>query len=164
MALIHENLYQSQNLAQISISDYIEDLVGEIINSFCDQQKDIRVSVETDECNLNIDTAIPCGLIINELVMNAFKHGFPSDIDREDEDRSPSIIVGFRETDPGQYIISINDNGIGLPEGIHIEDPNHFGLQLVHMMVEQLHGTIEMKREMGTEYVIGLKARNVSTM
>ncbi|WP_017653396.1 sensor histidine kinase [Fortiea contorta] len=134
MAMIHENLYQSHDLAKIEVADYIEKLTNNLICSY-GVKPNIQIHLEIEKFSLKIDTAIPCGLIINELISNALKHAFNN---REQGD----IYVNFSKLYTDKYSLSISDNGIGLPKDIDYYKNQSLGLQLVWNLVEQLEGSI----------------------
>jgi two-component sensor histidine kinase/sensor domain CHASE-containing protein len=150
MAIAHENLYQSRNLEDINFKNYIQSLVGYLVNSYGFSENDITININIEDINLGIDTSIPLGLIINEIVSNtlkhAFKHGF-----------GEIKIKMIRCGDDDSYKISIADNGIGFPEEIDFRNTDSLGLQLVNSLVEQVEGNIELKRDNGTEFEIYFK-------
>ncbi len=147
MALIHEKLYQSQNLENINVCEYITDLVEGLVRSYSDQ--DITLRIEADDIYLGVDSTVPCGLIINELVSNALKHAFP--------DKKGEIRVGFHENE-GVITLKIADNGIGIPDTIDFKNTETLGLRLVTILTEdQLEGEINLTRGKGTEFCITFK-------
>jgi two-component sensor histidine kinase len=150
MAIAHENLYQSRNLEDINFKNYIQSLVGYLVNSYGFSENDITININIEDINLGIDTSIPLGLIINEIVSNtlkhAFKHGF-----------GEIKIKMIRCGDDDSYKLSIADNGIGFPEKIDFRNTDSLGLQLVNSLVEQVEGNIELKRDNGTEFEIYFK-------
>lgn len=149
MALLHEVLYHSENLARIHFHTYIGDLCRQIVSSFGKSAQRVNVEIRVDEIGLPMDQAVPCGLIINEIVTNAFKYAFP-------DERSGSITVELDRI-PGQMLfLKIRDNGVGLPPGL---DPGHtstLGLQLVHDLTFQLggHAVVQSSPESGTRFEI----------
>ncbi|MHC4322313.1 MAG: sensor histidine kinase [Planctomycetota bacterium] len=151
MALIHENLYGSSNLAEIDFRKYVSDLAKSLKQSLESRSKGIDMVINTDEISLNMDTAIPCGLVINELVTNSFKHAFPDERDGE-------ITIGAIRNDTDEIVLTVADNGIGMPEEIDTSSPGTLGLELIQLLVQQqLRGKIEINRENGTEFRITLK-------
>ncbi len=146
MAMIHENLYQSTDLARIEFSDYIRNLTNNLIRCYS-INRDINIKLNIDRVLLRIDTAIPCGLIINELVSNSLKHGF-------NENQTGEISIEFLELSQGEYSLSVTDNGIGFTEDIELPKKHSLGLQLVWNLVEQLEGNIEYKGKLGTKFNI----------
>jgi PAS domain S-box-containing protein len=157
MALIHEKLYQSKDIARIDFAEYIRNLSGNLIRSYGSSPAMVKLAIDADQISLGVDTAIPCGLIINELVTNSLKYAFP-------DGRIGEVRVSLkRENDDGLYRLVVADNGVGLPESIEPRKTTSLGLQLVTTLVDQLNGTIEVKRENGTEFIIRfseLKARD----
>ena len=148
MALIHETLYQSKDLANVSFREYVERLMSHLSASYGANRGRIRLGVDADGLMLGIDVAIPCGLIVNELVSNSLKHAFP-------EDRCGEIRVSLQVTGGSQITLTVSDDGIGLPEDMDFRDSGSLGLHLVTMLVEdQLHGQIELNRAKGTEFRI----------
>jgi PAS domain S-box-containing protein len=134
MALVHEKLYQSGDLARVDVGGYIQDLAGQLLRSYAPVgQVDLEVAVP--ELSLGVDTAIPCSLILNELISNSLKHAFPGG-------RRGAIRVTLRETGAERFTLEVEDDGIGFPEGL---DPNRaetLGLQLVTTLAEQLDGSV----------------------
>jgi len=149
MAMIHEKLYQSDNLTDIEFDDYIQRLVSDLFYSYSIQKDQIKPLIEVEDVKLNIETAIPCGLIISELVSNSLKHAFPSG-------RKGELHVSL-QTHDDEYELKISDNGIGIPESIDYTKTNSLGLQLVNNLVKQVDGEIELNRHHGTEFKITFK-------
>jgi PAS domain S-box-containing protein len=150
MALIHEKLYQSKNLARIQFDEYTDTLVHELIRFQGVNTQKIEVKIDVGDISLDIDTAIPCGLIINELVSNALKHAFP-------DNRSGEITIRVHSVDD-KYELAVTDNGVGIPENIDIEDTSSLGLRLVTILAEdQLDGDFSLHRDEGTTVRITFK-------
>ncbi|MBV8887711.1 MAG: hypothetical protein JO235_27465, partial [Chroococcidiopsidaceae cyanobacterium CP_BM_RX_35] len=147
MALIHEKLYQSKDLARIEFSEYIQDLVSSLVCSYEVNSSTIHLEMNTEQVLLGLDTAIPCGLIINELVLNSLKHAFP-------DGRPGEIHISFHVESNNKIILIISDNGIGFPPGIDFRDTESLGLQLVNSLICQISGHIRMKVNQGTEFQI----------
>jgi PAS domain S-box-containing protein len=146
MALIHERLYKSDNLANIDFNTYIESLAQELIRSYGVNTDVITVRIEVDKVSLGVDAAIPCGLIINELVSNCVKHAFPGG--------KGEITVALHFNDGNTELI-VKDNGIGIPDTIDIRNTETLGLRLVTILTEdQLKGTVILTRDEGTEFRI----------
>jgi len=146
MALIHQKLYQSKSLSQIDISVYIQSLVADLIRSLNSNTRRISVEVKIEEVLLNMDTAIPCGLIINELFYNSIKYAFPG---------NRQGVIRIELTKDGQsdeLSLTISDNGIGLPENLDYQNTETLGLQLVGMLTRQLDGSLELQRGEGTTF------------
>ncbi len=144
MALIHQKLYQAANLAQIDFGEYIQDLAADLFRSQEAYARRISLNVETDHILLDIDKAVPCGLIMNELVSNTLKHAFPNG-------QSGQISLELRTGPDHQVDLTVTDNGIGLPPGLDFRKAESLGLQLVNTLVDQLGGTLELRSEQGTQ-------------
>ncbi|MBF0558757.1 MAG: PAS domain S-box protein [Nitrospirae bacterium] len=142
MALVHEELYQSNNLSRIDVKHYIGALLDGLASSLS-RKPDVALTVTVDKIFFNIDTAIPCGLIITELVTNSFKHAF-----RKRE--RGEISVELRQ-DGGVFNLMVKDDGVGLPDGFDVENTASLGLQLVHTLAAQIGGTVEILSGRGTE-------------
>jgi two-component sensor histidine kinase len=147
MALIHEKLYQSSNLAKIDLQEYITTLVQELLRSYEAHKRTIAFTVKVNQLSLAIAVATPFGLIINELVSNSLKYAFP-------ETLGGQIFMGLQEALRGQFIMIISDNGIGLPKDLDFRHTSSLGLQLVCRLTKQLNGTIELDRSQGTKFKI----------
>jgi PAS domain S-box-containing protein len=148
MALIHEKLYQSKDLAKTDFAEYIRNLTCDVARSY-GNPSNIQIEIDVVETRLSIDTAIPCGLIINELVSNALKYAFSNQKDCHSLNK---INISFHLDSQENYILTIADNGIGLPPEIDFRDTSSLGLQLVCTLVEQLKGSIELDHSDGTKF------------
>jgi PAS domain S-box-containing protein len=142
MALIHEKLYKSKDISVINFRDYIKELVNELFRSYGANISKIRPNIEVGEVTLDLDTGIPCGLIINELVSNSLKHGFP-------EGGPGEIFIRLSSNENNEINLIIEDTGIGISENFDINNPNTFGLQLVNTLVAQLRGDLEFRAGKG---------------
>jgi len=147
MALIHESLYRSEDLAMINFSDYINKLTTHLLAMYRTGSGNIDLRTEVDDVFLDINRAIPCGLIINEFVSNSLKHAFPEGVKGE-------ITVKMYSDKKGKYILIVSDTGIGLPEKIDFGQVKTLGLQMVKDLVNQLNGTISLYRKRGTTFKI----------
>ncbi|KKK70949.1 hypothetical protein LCGC14_2918860, partial [marine sediment metagenome] len=145
MALVHDKLYQSDDITRIDVQDYVKSLAENVQLSYCDSDKEVKLNINVDEINLDIDNLVPCGLIINELLTNSFKHAF-------NEQENPEITVTMTKLDDGNISLSISDNGIGLPEGFDISNPTGLGHKLVKPLIDQIEGTMEVKAGKGAEF------------
>jgi PAS domain S-box-containing protein len=153
MALIHEQLYQSTSLDRVNFAEYINILVSHLQQSYF-LRRPIELKVTIAEVFLSIETAVPCGLIINELVANALKYAFPEDqpdISRLDH---PLITVEFRQIDGKRFSLSVKDNGIGISTNIDLDNLSTLGLSLVQMLTQQLEGQLALHSQQGTECTI----------
>ena len=158
IVLVHESLYQSENLAWIDFHDYLEALIQDLHSSLS-TGRDIRFAAEANGVRLGIDLAIPCGMIVNELVTNAFKYAFP-DGKAHDGQESPEIKVTMYENNK-QYRIVVCDNGVGFPPDVHLDNSGSFGLRLVRMIgTHQLGGKFELDRTRGTCITLTFEGRN----
>jgi two-component sensor histidine kinase/CheY-like chemotaxis protein len=149
MALIHERLYQAKDLARINIEQYVHDLASELFFAYGVSAERIRLAVDinTDGAIIDIEKAVPVGLIINELLTNALKYAFP-------DGRAGEMTVRI-EPAPGDMLkLTVADDGIGLPEGIDVNDPATLGLQLVSTLAEQLRGSLEARPQPGVAFTI----------
>lgn len=147
MSFIHESLYQTKDFSSINFGEYIENLSKNLVLSYHIFDNFIETSYELEEVELNLDQAIPCGLIINELITNSLKYAFP-------EKKEGAKIWINLSLEGNMVRIELGDNGVGLPEGFDYRETDSLGLQLVVTLVEQLDGTIEMSRSQGTTYLI----------
>jgi PAS domain S-box-containing protein len=150
MALVHEKLYQTEDFSLIDFQGYIESLTNHLYRSYVTFPEHISLSVEAGNVTLGIDEAIPCGLIINELVSNSLKYAFP-------EGRHGKITISFQPEDPDRVVLTVSDTGIGLPDGLDFTHTETLGLQLVNMLVKQLKGVITVRNDHGATFVIKLK-------
>ncbi|MDO5836257.1 MAG: PAS domain S-box protein [Methanobacterium sp.] len=146
MALIHERLYQSQDLKRIDFSDYIKTLASDLFRTYVVDPERINLKMDLDTILLDINTSIPLGLILNELLSNAMKYAFPNDEKGE-------ISIKLRSKDH-QYVLIVSDNGVGLPPAIDFDKIDSLGLQLVYSLTNQIDGSLELDREHGTKYTI----------
>ena len=150
MALVHEKLYQSNDLAQIDFTDYLRDLTENLASMLGAQTRNITFQLKSSDVHLGIDTAIPCGLIINELVSNAYKHGFP-------QGGPGQVTLSFERLADGRLRLEVADTGQGIPTDVNLQKTRSLGMQLVHTLVRQLRGTIEVKRENGASFILHLQ-------
>jgi PAS domain S-box-containing protein len=146
MALVHEKLYQSTNLSRIDFAEYIGALADLLFKSYAVNSSLIKFAVEGEQVFLNIDTAVPCGLIVNEILSNALKHAFP-------DGRSGEIVVRLQQTN-GSCVMTIRDSGIGLKPESESAPVRTLGLQLVRGLVQQIEGAVEVGRDGGTVFTI----------
>ena len=149
MAMIHEKLYQSNDFVNIKFDDYILRLVSDLFYSYNIQEDHIKPVIQVENVKLNIETAVPCGLIISELVSNSLKYAFP-------EGKNGKMRVSLKRH-YNNYELTISDNGIGFPEDIDFRNTNSLGLQLVNTLVEQIDGEITLDYIQGTKFTIIFK-------
>jgi PAS domain S-box-containing protein len=145
MALIHERLYQSSDLSRIEFSEYISNLATHLFHSYQVDASRIRLKLETEKVHLNINTAIPCGLIVNELVSNALKHAFP-------DGRNGQLEIDLKQVPGDGYVLQVIDDGVGFPEGLDFRKTETLGMQIISTLVEQIDGRLELNREKGSAF------------
>lgn len=146
MALIHTALYQSKNIASIDFKAYISRLMRQLILAYNKQDSSVDYSIDVQDIHLEIDKAIPCGLIVSELISNSLKHAFPS--------QKKGLVSVQMKGQEGKYTLTIKDNGIGFPKGMDFRKTATLGLQLVTDLTSQLGGTIDLNTNSGTEFII----------
>jgi two-component sensor histidine kinase len=157
MLLIHEGLYRSENLARVAFQGYLETLLSHLHSSFASQGA-VRCRVVAAGVELGLDVAVPCALIVNEWVTNAFKHAFPGGRPRPGE-KECEITVSA-EQNGGATTLTVADNGVGLPADLDWAATKTLGLRLVQMLGQhQLGGTIEVDRSRGTRFSLTFNAR-----
>ena len=149
MAMVHRQLYESHNFTQIDAADYIRELVSNLIIAHSSPTKEIDFHMDLASVPIKLDTAVPCGLIINELVNNALQHAFP-------DDREGQIWIDLQKGEAHQCTVQIKDDGIGLPPDFDIHRAQSMGLTIVNAMVEQLRGEMDVHSNQGTEFRITL--------
>ncbi len=147
MALVHEKLYQSKNFARINFAEYTESLTNFLFKAYKLNSGNVKLELDIDEVNFNIEIAIPCGLIINELVSNALKYAFPNN-------RSGIIRMVIRSEGNNTYTMIVEDNGVGFPIECDLNKVKSLGLQLVNVLVKQLKGTLEIDQSWGSKFQI----------
>ncbi len=171
MAIIHEKLYQSEDLAKIDFGDYVRSLILDLFNSYGINKSRINLDIDIKDVLLDINTAIPCGLIVNELVTNSIKHGFPANKSPKTENRvllnSDSHIaanslekdrISVKITNENEfYIMTVYDNGIGFPDDLDFKNTDSLGMQLVISLTSQLKGTVELEKDNGTLFKINFQ-------
>jgi two-component sensor histidine kinase len=150
MALIHQQLYGSVNISQINFEFYLKDLVSHLFKLYCTKPDKIKIIINTPGITMDIDNAVPCGLLVNEIITNSFKHAFPGE-------RKGEIKIDMKMSGE-EYILKINDNGVGTPDIIDINEKKGLGNELIKMLSEQLDANMEIKRDNGTEYIFTFKA------
>jgi two-component sensor histidine kinase len=147
MALIHEKLYQSHDLARIDFKSYIESLSSYLVRSFAVEAFGVTFCLDIEQISLGIDQAIPCGLIVNELVTNSLKYAFP-------DSQQGQVTIQFKIDERQQLHLNVGDTGVGFPKNIDYQNTASLGLQLVNSLVNQLEGSIELVCSGGTEFKI----------
>ncbi|MBN1346591.1 MAG: sensor histidine kinase [Phycisphaerae bacterium] len=147
MATIHEKLHPSVRATEIEIAEYARDLVKHLSTAYGRQDASPRISLQAEAISLKIETALPCSLILYELLSNALKYAFPDGRDGE-------IRVSLKAKGKRSLMLSVHDNGVGVPKDVDVESPTSLGLQLVRMLTAQLGGQFKMKRSGGTEFTV----------
>ncbi len=142
MAMLHEALYRSANLARINFATYVKDLCGQLLLSSGPVAVRVKLENRVVGIGLPLEHAVPCGLIVNELVSNALKHGFPSE-------RTGGVTVGLEPAGGQMLVLSVRDNGVGIPSGLDLANTSTLGLQLVSRLANQLGGKLEMEPSHG---------------
>lgn len=144
MALLHETLYQSENLCDIDCRKYVEQLGAYLFRSYGISSSRVRLSISLDDVHMNLDSAVPCGLIVNELISNSLKYAFP-------EGREGEIRIEVRPEADHRVSLIVADNGIGLPENVGFWTTRSLGLRLVRTLADQLRASVELSSQNGTE-------------
>ncbi|MBL8132051.1 MAG: PAS domain S-box protein, partial [Anaerolineae bacterium] len=147
MALIHERLYRSDSLAQIDFGTYLRDLTGHLLQSYRAGDTGVRLVIAADDIHLDIDAAIPCGLVVSELVSNALKHGFPNG-------RRGTISVEMRNAEDAWYELVVRDDGVGFAPKAGLKPSSSLGLQLISRLTGQLGGRLDYDGTAGTTVTI----------
>lgn len=152
MALIHELLYQSSDLKRINFGKFINTLTNELYNIYISNQNLIKLNVDVESVMLDINTSIPLGLIVNELVSNSMKHAFP-------EGRKGNINIKFSALDDN-YTLVVEDDGVGFPKDLDLYNTDSLGLRLVNSLTEQIDGKLNMDNAKGSKFIIKFKEEN----
>ena len=147
MALVHERLYQSQDLSRVDFGEYVRNLASYLFQAYSVDRGSVDLVIEVEEMYLGIDTAIPCGLIVNELVSNSLKHAFP-------DGRSGKVFVYFLSAAEESFRLIVSDNGVGFPKDLDFRNTPSLGMQLVNTLVSQIEGTVEIDNAEGTAFTI----------
>lgn len=151
MALIHENLYMNETLANINFGNYVKSLAGNLARSYAYQQDNIKFEFNLDDnLFLPIDIGIPVGLIINELISNSFKHAFTNR-------NYGTISITLAIKNENEYVLSVGDDGVGMKEPTGFESTKSLGMRIVSKLLQQIEGTLDYNFEGGTKYIIGFK-------
>ena len=147
LALIHEKLYSSEDLAEIPIKEYIQDLTSSLFRSLTSVSESVTLELDVADVLLDIDSAIPVALILNELVSNSLGHAFPAGSEGE-------MSITFKPVSASRFTMVVADNGVGFPAELDFRNTESLGLQLVCLLTTQLGGTIELDRRDGTQFTI----------
>ncbi|MGA7628372.1 MAG: PAS domain S-box protein [Methanoregula sp.] len=146
MALVHEKLYQSKHLGFINVAEYLKSLTSELQESYV-VQTEVKFEVDVENININLDTAIPCGLIINELLTNSLKYAFKGR-------SSGTLGISLHLSPDHRFTLKVSDNGTGLPKNFDLKSTATLGMQLVQVLVRQLGGEITITSQQGTTFTI----------
>ena len=146
MALVHEKFYQAEELTEIDFGEYASKLCQYLYQSYGDKTERINVKVTGDHVGLDMDTAMPCGLLVNEVVSNSYKYAFPGSTTGE-------IEINLRK-EAGKVTLKLSDSGIGLPENVDFEKSETLGMQLIQALTSQLDGELKVSREKGTTFEV----------
>jgi two-component sensor histidine kinase len=149
MALVHENLHKSKDLAHVNLQNYIEAMSSQIHEQF-GVDRDIRFRVQAAGVDVDLNIAVPCGLILNELITNAYKHAFPGDKPHAGEGNC-EINVAMEQVG-GEFTLTVADNGAGIPGDLEWEKSETLGLRLIKMLSKQINGSIGLDRSAGTVF------------
>lgn len=147
MSMIHQTLYQSHDFARVDFQRFLGDLLPSLMDSYGTQAGRVAMEVDAHEVRLPINEAIPCGLIVNELVSNALKHGFPSQ-------RQGVIRVDLRHDGQGQVELAIGNDGVDIPADQDLQRSGSLGLQLVRLLARQLNGQLDIRRESPVRFTL----------
>jgi two-component sensor histidine kinase len=147
MALTHEVLYQSPDLARVNLAEYSRLLVQHLLPSAAVEPARLQIILEAEELWLSAEQAIPCGLILNELLTNCARHAFP-------DERAGAITITLQAVDDTHVRLRVRDNGVGVPLDVDVRTTESLGLQLVQLLTEQLQGTVELTRHDGTTVTV----------
>jgi PAS domain S-box-containing protein len=147
MSLVHEKLYQSKDLAHVNFADYVRSLAYYLAHVWRVDEDRIKFDIRVGNIALDVNTAIPCGLVANELISNSIEHAFP-------KNAVGTIRIALDPPEDGVYELVIEDDGIGLPPSVDIHSAETFGLQIVNLLLEQLDGSIDVSRNGGTHWTV----------
>lgn len=152
MAIIHETLYKSDDFARVNFIDYIQSLTKHLFHSYGVDRNEIDLQIKVQNISLDLNRAISCGLIINELVSNSLKHAFKRT--KKESVGKDKICIELTQDKTGHYILIVSDNGVGIDSGVDLKNLDSLGLHLVESLSEQLGGSITINRKAGTEFII----------
>jgi two-component sensor histidine kinase len=144
MALVHSSLYKEEDFSRIDLGVFARNLIRNLIQVY---QKDVEIRVQTGNLSLDVNNAVPCGLIINELVTNALKHAFAGN-------RRGLITIEFREVDDRTRRLTVEDDGDGLPDDFDVRDTKSLGIVIVKQLIDQIDGVLSIVRGKGTKFQI----------
>jgi len=149
ISLTHQMLYQKENISSISLGDYVENLVSQIEKTIFSPNIKLTTKISSGDRKINIDSAVPLGLLINEILTNAYKHAFTSNAE--------GVVSVSLLDNEGECILKISDNGKGLPENFESLNQNSMGMELINILAEQLNANLKIEKTNGTTFVIKMK-------
>jgi two-component sensor histidine kinase len=144
MALVHENLYKEQDFSRINLKSFVETMTQNLLRVY---QPSAKIDIRILDLSLDLNNAVPCGLILNELVTNALKHAFK-------DNRKGLITIVFRMLKENTYELMVQDNGVGLPKGIDVSKSKSLGFVIVNQLINQINGDLKITRGKGTQFQI----------
>ncbi len=153
MALIHDKLYRARDLARVSFGEYVRDLTNNILTSYALPARSVRVRLDIDDLSLSLDYAVPCGLILNELMSNCLKHAFPVG-------HSGTVYIGFHAEGEEELCLVVRDDGVGVPADVDLDRTSSLGWRLIRALVEQLGGVVQCQTAGGTSIEIRFARQN----
>jgi two-component sensor histidine kinase len=156
MSLIHQTLYVSKDFARVDFASFLDSLLPSLVSSYGVSGDRVALSISVDQVQLPINAAIPCGLMVNELISNALKHAFPNDMRGE-------IKIELALDGAGQVILVVTDNGVGINEALDLSQTTTLGLQLVYLLGEQLGGTLDIHRANPTRFHLRFPIGGIAT-
>jgi len=153
MALIHDKLYRARDLARVSFGEYVRDLTNNILTSYALPARSVRVRLDIDDLSLSLDCAVPCGLILNELMSNCLKHAFPVG-------HSGTVYIGLHAEGEEELCLVVRDDGVGVPADVDLGRTSSLGWRLIRALVEQLGGVVQCQTAGGTSVEIRFTRQN----
>ena len=147
MALVHENLYRAGNFARIPMASHVEKLCAHLTSAYGTRNQGVELAVRVEEMDLDLEQAVSCGLIINEVVSNALKHAFP-------DGRPGRVSIELDRVGDRRVVLTVRDDGVGLPPSFDVGQVDTLGLQLVRDLIDQLRGTVQVSRDAGTVFTM----------
>jgi PAS domain S-box-containing protein len=155
MAHVHERLYESESLAHVRIDQYVQGIVDDLLSFYKGSDANVQFRYELEEISLNVDTAIPCGLMVTELVTNAIKHAFP-------QGREGVITIRLKSINGEKLELTVSDDGVGFPEHVEVGNTQTLGLDLISAFAKKLRGEIKLNRDHGTVFSVRFRELNTS--
>jgi two-component system, chemotaxis family, CheB/CheR fusion protein len=162
MALIHEKMYESTQIGKVSFRDYLTELMNHMFKLYVKDSTKVELDLNVEDVYLDMDQAVPCGLIANELLSNALKYAFPKNRPGKIDIQVLSRSLRGKNQPPREFVLTVKDNGVGLPAGIDLKNPQSMGMKIVVALTRQLAGKLEVIREEGTLFRITFPAPKAS--